>query len=151
MAVSIGAMFVVVMPATMVRYSIKAVGIAPMGRGCWLGSPLGYARSCMALAEGYAGEPRGGSFDKLFISLGGRADCQGRYTTRCFIGLRLGRGGSNAKLRSREVLCSGDRCHSEGCFKGGELQVQPRFQAIESSRAGEGDMSVLSFAGGANK
>ena len=70
MAVSVGTMFVVVMPATIVRYSVRAVGIVPMGGGCLLASPLGYARSCRALAERYAGGPRGGSFDELFSSLG---------------------------------------------------------------------------------
>ena len=53
MAASMGVMFAVVMPATIVRYSARAVGIVPMGMGCLLGLPLGYARSCRDLAEEY--------------------------------------------------------------------------------------------------
>jgi len=75
-------MLFVEMPATILRYSARAVGTVPMGGGVLLGSPLGYAKSCMALAEGYWGESMGGSFDKLLVSLGGRADGHGRYTGR---------------------------------------------------------------------
>ena len=46
-------MLSVEMPATILRYSARAVGTVPIGRGFLLGSPLGYAKSCMALAEGY--------------------------------------------------------------------------------------------------
>ena len=151
MAASVGAMFVVVMPATIFRYSARAVGIVPMGIGCLLGSPFGYARSCRALAEGYCSESRGGGGDNLSVSLGRRVDCQGRHTGRCSSGSRLGRGVNSAKPRSYEELFSGVRCHVEGCFNGGELQVQPRFQASESRRVWGGDINVLRFAGGANR
>ena len=53
MAVSIAVMLFVEMPATILMYSVRAVGTVPMGRGVLLGSPLGYARSCMALAKKY--------------------------------------------------------------------------------------------------
>ena len=53
MAVSIDVMLFVEMPATIIRYSAGAVGTVPMGRGILLGSPLGYAMTNMALAEGY--------------------------------------------------------------------------------------------------
>ena len=96
---------------------------------------------------GYWSESSGGSFDKLLVSLGRRVDCQGRHTGRCSGGSRSVRGVSSAKLRSYEELFSGVRCHVEGCFNGGELQVQPRFQASESRRAEEGDIKVLSFFG----
>ena len=46
-------MLFVDIPATILRYSVRAVGIVPMGRGVLLASPLRYAKSCMALAEGY--------------------------------------------------------------------------------------------------
>ena len=131
MVAHMGVMFVMVMPATIVRYSARAIGIVPMGIGCLLGSPLGYARSCRALAEGYWNESSGGSFEKLLVSLGRRVDCQGRHTGRCSSGSRSVRGVSSAKLRSYEELFSGVRCHVEGCFNGGELQVQPGFQASE--------------------
>jgi len=144
-------MLIVEMPAIILRYSARAVGIVPMGRGVLLGFPLGYARSCMAFAEGYSGESMGGSFDRLLVLLGGRADCHGRYTGRWLSGSRFGLGGSNAKLRFREVLCSGVKCQTDGCFNGGELQVQPSFQARESRFAGEGDISVLSLIGGAKR
>jgi len=66
-------------------------------------------------------------------------------------GFRLGRGGRSAKLRFLLKLCSGVRCQREGFFQGGELQVQPSVHASESRYAGGGDISVLSFAGGANR
>ena len=141
MAASVGAMFVVVMPATILRYSARAVGIVPMGIGCLLGSPFGYARSCRA--EGYCSESRGESFDNLWVALGRKVDCQGRHTGRCSSRSRLGREVNSAKLRSYEELFSGVRCHVEGCFNGGELQVQPRFQASEPRRSGEGGIKVL--------
>ena len=46
-------MLSVEMPATILRYSARAVGTVPIGRGVLLGSPLGYAKLCMVLAEGY--------------------------------------------------------------------------------------------------
>ena len=122
-----------------------------MGRGVLLGFPLGYAKSCMVLAEGYWGESTGGSFDRLLVSLGGRADCQGRYMGKWSSGFRLGRGGRSAKLRFLWKLCSGVRCQRGGLFHGGELQAQPNVQAIESRYAGGGNISVLSFSGGANR
>jgi len=93
----------------------------------------------------------GGSFDKLLVSFGGRADCHGRYTGRWLSGSQLGLGGSSAKLRSREALCCGVKCQMDGCFNGGELQVQPSFQEIESMCAGGGDISVLSVILGAKR
>ena len=46
-------MLFVEMPATVLRYSARAVGTVTMGRRVLLASPLGYARSCMALAQEY--------------------------------------------------------------------------------------------------